>query len=139
MTTRSVSPIQAAFRETKAVVCTPVAVITTRRHDLPYGTTVSAFAALSMDPPMVLVALDRNSQLLEIVRATGTFGVNVLGSDQALWRRTSRARADRGSSLASNGRNTPACHAFLVRQGFWAAASRAWSTAAITSWCSVLS
>ena len=83
MTARSASPFQAAFRESMAIVCTPVAVITTRRHDLPYGTTVSAFASLSMDPPMVLVALDRSSQLLEVVRVTGTFGVNVLASDQA--------------------------------------------------------
>ncbi|MEV7976778.1 flavin reductase family protein [Streptomyces sp. NPDC086519] len=66
-----------------AVVCTPVAVITTRGQGLPYGTTVSAFTSLSMDPPMVLVSLDRRSQLLEVVRVSGTFGVNILSSTQA--------------------------------------------------------
>lgn len=83
MTTRIADPLQTAFRETMAVVCTPVAVITTRGQGLPYGTTVSAFTSLSMDPPMVLVSLDRRSQLLEVVRASGTFGLNILGSAQA--------------------------------------------------------
>lgn len=32
---------------------------------------------------MVLVSLNRNSQLLEIVRNTGRFGVNVLSADQS--------------------------------------------------------
>lgn len=80
MTTRTDDELQTAFREAMATVCTPVAVITTRSNDLPYGTTESAFASLSMNPPMVLVALDRSSQLLEVVRVTGTFGVNILAS-----------------------------------------------------------
>ncbi|NIJ11539.1 flavin reductase (DIM6/NTAB) family NADH-FMN oxidoreductase RutF [Saccharomonospora amisosensis] len=50
---------------------------------LPHGTTVSAFASLSMDPPMVLVALDRHSALLAVLRRTRRFGVNVLGNGQA--------------------------------------------------------
>lgn len=71
------------FRDVMAGVCTPVAVVTTMDGARPHGTTVSAFASLSMDPPMILVALDRGSDLLALVRNTGRFGVNVLGSDQA--------------------------------------------------------
>jgi flavin reductase (DIM6/NTAB) family NADH-FMN oxidoreductase RutF len=48
----------------------------------PHGTTVSAFASLSMAPPMVLVSLDRGSELLAVVRTTRRFGVNILASDQ---------------------------------------------------------
>lgn len=83
MTTRITNPVQTAFREAMAVVCSPVAVITTRGQGLPYGTTVSAFTSLSMDPPMVLVSLDRRSELLEVVRDSGAFGVNILSSAQA--------------------------------------------------------
>lgn len=83
MTTRIGGPLQTAFREAMAAVCTPVAVITTRGHGLPYGTTVSAFTSLSMEPPMVLVSLDRRSRLLEVVRESGTFGINILSSAQA--------------------------------------------------------
>ncbi|MBL1101508.1 flavin reductase family protein [Streptomyces sp. 205] len=66
-----------------AAVCAPVTVITARRNGLPYGTTVSAFASLSLAPPMVVVALDRGSQLLQVIHETGEFGVNVLGREQA--------------------------------------------------------
>ncbi|MDF3313775.1 flavin reductase family protein [Rhodococcus sp. T2V] len=66
-----------------AGVATPVSVITSMAGDSPYGTTVSAFASLSMTPPMVLVSLDRGSDLLAVVQNCGRFGVNVLGSHQA--------------------------------------------------------
>jgi flavin reductase (DIM6/NTAB) family NADH-FMN oxidoreductase RutF len=65
-----------------ASICTPVAVVTSLRDGHVHGTTVSAFASLSLDPPMVLVALGRDSQLLREIRTTGRFGVNVLSSGQ---------------------------------------------------------
>ena len=71
------------FREVMAGVPTPVSVVTSMADGLPHGTTVSAFASLSMTPPMVLVSLDRASDLLAVVRASGRFGINVLGATQA--------------------------------------------------------
>ncbi|MGW8816235.1 flavin reductase family protein [Gordonia terrae] len=75
--------LQTNFKNVMASVCTPVAVVTATSDDLPYGTTVSAFTSLSMTPPMVLVALDKGSELLAVVQKTGAFGLNVLGSDQS--------------------------------------------------------
>lgn len=77
------------------MVAAPVAVVTAIDGDGPHGTTVSAFMSLSMSPPMVLVSLDRNSQLLEMVRNTGRFGVNVLSSQQSAL----------GSAFARKGRD----------------------------------
>lgn len=71
------------FREVMAGVATPVSVVTSMAESAPHGTTVSAFASLSLDPPMVLVAIDRGSDLLALVRRTGRFGVNVLGATQS--------------------------------------------------------
>ncbi len=71
------------FREVMAGVCTPVSVVTTLGGGAPHGTTVSAFASLSLEPPMVLVSLDRRSDLLRRLPEGGRFGLNVLGSDQA--------------------------------------------------------
>lgn len=71
------------FREVMSRVCTPVSVITSLDGNRPHGTTVSAFASLSMDPPMVLVSLDRGSDLLTLVRDTGRFGMNILAHDQS--------------------------------------------------------
>jgi len=76
-------PVASAFRDVMSRVCTPVSVITALDGNRPHGTTVSAFASLSMDPPMVLVSLDRGSDLLAIVRESGRFGVNVLAHHQA--------------------------------------------------------
>ncbi|MCP2163310.1 flavin reductase family protein [Goodfellowiella coeruleoviolacea] len=75
--------LQENFRNVMARVCTPVSVVTAIVADKPYGTTVSAFASLSLDPPMVLVSLDRRSELLVAIRKTLRFGVNVLGSAQS--------------------------------------------------------
>jgi flavin reductase (DIM6/NTAB) family NADH-FMN oxidoreductase RutF len=76
-------PLQQVFRDVMAAVATPVSVITGIDDEGPHGTTVSAFASLSMTPPMVLVALDRGSDLLALVRKTERFGVNVLGTAHA--------------------------------------------------------
>lgn len=71
------------FRDVMSGVCTPVSVVTAMDRGRPHGTTVSAFASLSMCPPMVLVSLDLESELLGLLRVHSRFGVNVLGSGQA--------------------------------------------------------
>lgn len=86
MTTTSQSPTAAPmrqFRAAMAAVASPVAVVTAMDSERPHGTTVSAFASLSLTPPMVLVSLDNRSQLLAIIRRTGRFGINILGIHQA--------------------------------------------------------
>ncbi|MEI5099397.1 flavin reductase family protein [Streptomyces sp. PmtG] len=88
------------FRELMAGVCAPVTVVTATADRTPHGATVSAFASLSLRPPMVSVALDRESGLLARVLATGRFGVNVLGARQeALALRFARRSADRFTGL----------------------------------------
>ncbi|MBY3989541.1 flavin reductase family protein [Rhodococcus fascians] len=79
--------VAALFRHAMASVATPVAVVTAMDENRPHGTTVSAFMSLSMNPPMMAVALDNTSELLAIIRGTERFGVNVLSlarSDHAL-------------------------------------------------------
>src|ERR1700761_4692116 len=71
------------FREVMAGVCTPVSVVTALAGGTPHGTTVSAFASLSLDPPTVLVALHRGAAPLVMTRQTRHFGLNVLSSSQS--------------------------------------------------------
>ncbi len=47
----------------------------------PVGVTVSAFASLSLTPPLILFCLDRRTTGLEVFR-TGPFAVNILREDQ---------------------------------------------------------
>ncbi|MGA5128359.1 flavin reductase family protein [Streptomyces olivoreticuli] len=85
--------IEQDFRDAMAGVCTPVTIVTATEADIPYGVTVSAFTSLSLRPAMVSVALDRSSNVLARVLATGRFGVNVLGSEQDELARTFAGRA----------------------------------------------
>lgn len=75
--------LQADFIESMASVCAPLSIVTAYADGERSGTTVSAFASLSLDPPMVLVSLNRTSSLLPIARASGRFGLNILAKDQA--------------------------------------------------------
>lgn len=70
------------FRTLMAGVCAPVTVVTTADADGPAGTTVSAFASLSLHPPLVSVAFGRDSSLLGRIQRTGRFGVNILAHGQ---------------------------------------------------------
>jgi flavin reductase (DIM6/NTAB) family NADH-FMN oxidoreductase RutF len=67
----------------RSSVCTPVTVVAAMAGDRPHATTVSAFSALSLEPPLILVALDHGSELLAVVRSARRFGVNLLSHPQA--------------------------------------------------------
>lgn len=72
----------ASFRRAMGSVAAAVSVVTVLHEGEPHGTTVSAFASLSMDPPMLLVSLDRRSELLSKVEIGSVVGVNVLAAHQ---------------------------------------------------------
>jgi flavin reductase (DIM6/NTAB) family NADH-FMN oxidoreductase RutF len=70
------------FRTVLGTVPAPVSVVTSIDGGRPHGTTVSAFCSLSLHPPMVLVALARDSDLLALIKRTGRYGINVLARGQ---------------------------------------------------------
>lgn len=90
------------FREAMAQVSAPVSVVTTMVEGVPHGSTVSAFASLSVHPPMVIIALDNRGALVNHVRASGRLMLNVLADDQAdvALRFATRTVADRFDGLA---------------------------------------
>ena len=77
------SPVPAdEFRQALQQVPSPVAVMTARDATRLHGTTVSAVASVSVDPALLLICVQRDSRILDIVRAAGTFAVSYLASDQ---------------------------------------------------------
>jgi len=46
------------------------------------GTTANAFTSVSLDPPLILVCLARESQTLEMIRNRGSFVANILADGQ---------------------------------------------------------
>lgn len=89
------------FREAMAHVSAPVSVVTTMVDGVPHGSTVSAFASLSIHPPMVLLALDNRGALIGHIRNSGRLAINVLADDQSelAIRFATRGRADRFDGL----------------------------------------
>lgn len=65
------------------LVPTAVTVITAPGADGPSGATANAVVSLSLDPPLMLAALDRRSRTLASLRSAGAFGVSVLAAGQA--------------------------------------------------------
>ena len=61
---------------------TGVAVVTSRDGDAPRGATTNAFTSLSLEPPLVVVCLDRSSHTLAAIRSCARFCVNVLAAGQ---------------------------------------------------------
>jgi flavin reductase (DIM6/NTAB) family NADH-FMN oxidoreductase RutF len=62
---------------------TGVAVITTRdRRGSPYGLTANALASLSLEPPLLLVCIDRKAETYPHFFDSGIFAVNILADDQ---------------------------------------------------------
>ena len=59
-----------------------VAVVTVDLEGERIGLTMSSLVALSLDPPLVGVAVSRQAALHELLRRAGSFGVSLLGEGQ---------------------------------------------------------
>jgi flavin reductase (DIM6/NTAB) family NADH-FMN oxidoreductase RutF len=71
------------FRSIMGTLCAQVAVVTTcTEAGNAHGTTVTALCSLSLEPPMVVVALDRGSRLLAAIRDSRRVGINLLAEGQ---------------------------------------------------------
>ena len=83
------------FRDAAARFASGVTVAAATYRGMHHAITATAFASLSLEPPMVLLALDRAGQLIGLVRESGHVGLSVLAAEQeAIGRRTStRGRA----------------------------------------------
>jgi flavin reductase (DIM6/NTAB) family NADH-FMN oxidoreductase RutF len=72
-----------AFRDAAGQFATGVTVITTRDGDgTPIGLTANSFTSVSLDPPMVLFCLGKNSDTLAAFESGNGFAVHVLSADQ---------------------------------------------------------
>lgn len=76
-------PVDArTLRSVCGLFATGVAVVTSGRGQEAQGTTVNSFTSVSLDPPLVLFCLHRESRLRAVVEETGAYAVNVLTAQQ---------------------------------------------------------
>lgn len=78
----TVTVTTADFRTAMCQFATGVAVVTTLDADRPAGITVNALASVSLEPPLVVVALDRGRFIVPMLAATRRFAINILAEDQ---------------------------------------------------------
>jgi flavin reductase (DIM6/NTAB) family NADH-FMN oxidoreductase RutF/DNA-binding GntR family transcriptional regulator len=71
------------FRDIIGRFASGVTVITAQHEGTPYGTTASAVSSLSLEPPMLLVCLNKTSATGQVIAQARHFAVNILAEGQA--------------------------------------------------------
>jgi 3-hydroxy-9,10-secoandrosta-1,3,5(10)-triene-9,17-dione monooxygenase reductase component len=74
-------PTPAEWRAAMGYFPTGVTIVTSWKDRDPVGSTVNAFCSVSLDPPMLLVCLDRSNPILGPIERSRVFGVNILCED----------------------------------------------------------
>lgn len=73
------------FRRVMGQFVTGVTLVTTLLEDgKPWAMTANSFTSISLDPPIVMVAITRGLTTNNAVRSSRVFGVNILRADQ-IW------------------------------------------------------
>lgn len=86
-----------SFRSVLGRFASGIVVVTVRDPDgKDHGMTVSAFTSVSLEPPLVLVCVDRAATMHDALYAAERFAINLLSDQQeALSRRFAESRDDR--------------------------------------------
>ena len=71
------------FRRVMGRFASGVTIVTTRRGDDAHGTTMSAVCSVSLQPQLVLICVDHDSDIRALIRESGVFAVNMLHEGQA--------------------------------------------------------
>jgi 3-hydroxy-9,10-secoandrosta-1,3,5(10)-triene-9,17-dione monooxygenase reductase component len=73
---------QARFREVLGHFATGITIVTASEDGEPVGFSCQSFAALSLDPPMVILAPAKSSTSWPRIAEAGAFAVNILAEHQ---------------------------------------------------------
>jgi 3-hydroxy-9,10-secoandrosta-1,3,5(10)-triene-9,17-dione monooxygenase reductase component len=73
---------QARFREVLGHYATGITIVTASEQGEPVGFSCQSFAALSLDPPMVILAPAKSSTSWPRIAEAGAFAVNILAEHQ---------------------------------------------------------
>lgn len=71
-----------SFKTGMARLASGVVMVTTMVSGRPWGLTVSACCSISVDPPLLLVSLNRKTQSWRAIKASRKFGVSILADSQ---------------------------------------------------------
>jgi len=92
------------FRQTMAAFASGVTVVTTRWQGVGHAMTATAFCSVSLDPPLVLVCVSRQSRFHAAVTQADGWSVSLLSAGQE---RVARHFANSGRELQTQFANVP--------------------------------
>ncbi len=91
----------ARFRQAMGHFASGVTVVTTAAGNDLYGMTVSSFSSLSLNPPLILICIDKGVPTHDILKDAGNFVVNILEERQEhLSRRFATTSTDKFKGVA---------------------------------------
>jgi flavin reductase (DIM6/NTAB) family NADH-FMN oxidoreductase RutF len=91
----------ARFRQAMGHFASGVTVVTTAAGGELYGMTVSSFSSLSLNPPLILICIDKGVPSHDILKDAGRFVVNILEERQEhLSRRFATSASDKFKGVA---------------------------------------
>ena len=70
------------LRKLRGLFAGGVTAVTTAHEGKLRGITVSAFASVSLEPPLVLICIANEASTSDMIRESGVFAVNILSDDQ---------------------------------------------------------
>jgi flavin reductase (DIM6/NTAB) family NADH-FMN oxidoreductase RutF len=82
MSTLPMQPDADLMKQVNRQFVTGVTVVTTMDEDTPRGLAVNAFANISLDPPTVMVCVQRTSSTHDCLFRAGHLAINILSTDQ---------------------------------------------------------
>ena len=114
-----------AFRRTLGMFATGVTVLTTRRGDQVHGMTANAFMSVSLEPPLVLISVDRRTKMCALLHEGMHYGVSVLCETQSALSDRFAGRSDKEEPRFVVVRDTPLVDGALahfvarVERSYW--------------------
>ncbi|MDZ7291635.1 MAG: flavin reductase family protein [candidate division KSB1 bacterium] len=70
------------FRQVMSRFATGITIVTTRAGETIHGLTVNSFCSVSLDPPLVLICVDKRAHSHDLIVQGGNFAVNFLTATQ---------------------------------------------------------
>jgi flavin reductase (DIM6/NTAB) family NADH-FMN oxidoreductase RutF len=70
------------FRRTLGMFPTGVTIITTQSEGQAHGMTANAFMSVSLQPPLVVISVDRRAKMHSLLHEGAHYGISILGDEQ---------------------------------------------------------
>ena len=76
------TPDKDEFRQVMGRFATGVTIVTSRLGEELHGMTANAVTSVSLEPPLVLICIDKTADSHDIIESSGIFALSILGLEQ---------------------------------------------------------